>query len=71
MARTLKKIINGESTDRELNTALYMLRAFQMGLTVSDMEQIPMGLILDMITEESNDYADYDRVPTQEDFDAF
>ena len=59
------------ATDREFNTALYFLRATQIGLKIEDLEQIERGMLFDMITESSNDNEQYDYVATQSDFDAF
>lgn len=50
-----------------------MLRAFQMGLSVADMEEMSEGMILDMIVESSNDNESdsYVSVADQSDFDKF
>lgn len=60
-------------TDRDVNTALYMLRAKQLGLSLTEMEQLEEGLVLDMLTEAGNDNESdsYQEVATQEDFDRF
>lgn len=44
-----------------------------MGMTLTEMEQLEEGMILDMITEMGNDNAseEYKELATQEDFDAF
>lgn len=55
-----------------MNTALYLLRAVQLGLNISEMSLLTMGMVMDMITESSNDeYKGYRQVATQEDFDKF
>lgn len=54
-----------------MNTALYVLRAKQMGLTLDEMEQLDEGFITDMIIEHNNDSCEYKEVATQEDFDRF
>lgn len=59
------------ATDREFNTALYLLRATQIGLKIDDLEDIERGMLFDMITEQANDQEQYDYVATQEDFDKF
>ena len=52
-----------------MNTALYVLRAKQMGLSLSEMEELEEGFINDMIIESSNDNCEYKQLATQEDFD--
>lgn len=54
-----------------MNTALYMLRAVQLGLSVKDLEQLEVGLVMDMIIESGNDSAHYETVADQSDFDRF
>lgn len=50
-----------------------MLRALQIGLRMEDLEEIEEGLVMDLIIESNNDYADKDQTGTrkasQEDFD--
>lgn len=49
-----------------------MLRAKQMGLSISEMEQMEEGMIIDMIVESGNDnYDGYKELATQADFDSF
>lgn len=48
-----------------------MLRAFQMGLTMADLERLNVGDVIDMLTESSNDDFNYQQIATQEDFDRF
>ncbi len=55
--------------DREMNTALYVLRCIQCGISVGDMERLSMGLIFDMFTEAKNDEYDYPYCATQADMD--
>ena len=54
-----------------MNTALYALRALQIGLTISDLELLTYGMVIDMCTEYGNDQCTYDQVATQADFDRF
>lgn len=54
-----------------MNTALFMLRAIQLGLSIKDMEELEEGFVLDMLAERSNDSHDYRDLPTQADFDRF
>lgn len=54
-----------------MNTALYILRAKQIGLSLSEMEELEEGFITDMIIESNNDHCDYKELASQEDFDKF
>lgn len=54
-----------------MTTALYELRAVQMGLSLADMELLSMGAVFDMISESLNDTEEYARLATQADFDNF
>ena len=52
-----------------MTTALFLLRAVQMGLTMDDLDGLEYGTVIDMMTEKSNDDCEYNVVATQEDFD--
>jgi len=55
-----------------MNTALYLLRCVQIGLSISDLELLSMGMIFDMFTEQANDeWKGWREKATQEDFDRF
>lgn len=55
-----------------MNTALYLLRCVQIGLSISDLELLEVGMIYDMFTESSNDDWDgWRQKATQEDMDKF
>ena len=54
-----------------MNVAVYLLRIFQMGIRLSELEELDEGIILDMITEMGNDDYDYPALATQEDFRSF
>ena len=54
-----------------MNTAVYFLRAKQMGLSIDELEQMTVGFLIDMITEGANDEAKYTEKATQADFDKF
>ena len=54
-----------------MNTAVYLLRAKQIGLTLEEMDQLTMGMVLDMFVERHNDDYDYKELATQSDFDGF
>lgn len=54
-----------------MTTALFLLRAVQIGLSIQDLDELDFGDVLDMITESSNDGTEYKLLATQEDFDRF
>ena len=54
-----------------MTTPLLYLRCIQMGMSVSDVEELDMGFIYDMFTEADNDSLEYPEVAEQEDFDNF
>lgn len=38
---------------------------------MTDLEELDMGMVYDMIIEKANDSAEYDKIATQADFDKF
>lgn len=54
-----------------MTTALLLLRCVELGLSMSDIDDLDIGLILDMLTEKSNDTYDYDQLATAEDYENF
>lgn len=54
-----------------MTTALFLLRAVQMGLKMDDLDCLEYGTVIDMMTEAGNDGEAYDFVATQEDFNRF
>jgi hypothetical protein len=54
-----------------MTTALFLLRAAQLGIPIRDLELLTIGMVTDMMIEASNDECEYDQLPTQEDFDRF
>lgn len=54
-----------------MTTALFLLRAFQMNLTMDDLDGLEYGMIIDMMTESSNDFCEYKTLASQDDFDKF
>lgn len=57
------------SIDRDMNTALFMLRCTQCGISIRDLELLSIGMINDMFIEKKNDEYDYPVLATQEDID--
>jgi hypothetical protein len=58
-------------TERELNTALFLLRCFQTNIRIEDLDNLDVGMVFDILTEAGNDNAEYDIKATQEDFNNF
>ena len=56
--------------DREVNTALFMLRCVQCGISISDLELLTIGIVNDMFIEMKNDNYDYPVMGNQADIDA-
>lgn len=54
-----------------MTIGLYLLRCFQMHLTMADLEQLEYGDVVDMMIEAGNDSYDYKQVAVQSDFDRF
>ena len=54
-----------------MTTGLYLLRCFQMGLNMADLETLSYGDVVDMMIESGNDGADYHELAMQSDFDRF
>lgn len=50
---------------------MYLLRCLQMGLTISELDLLDYGAVLDMMTESGNDGYKYRPLATQDDFDKF
>nr|DAQ00527.1 MAG TPA: hypothetical protein [Caudoviricetes sp.] len=56
-----------------MTTPLLYLRCLQIGLSISDLDLLSIGMITDMFIERENDDFEYDSETeaTQEDFDRF
>lgn len=54
-----------------MTTPLFLLRCVQLGLSMTDLDKLSIGLINDMYVESRNDEYKYDEIATQEDFDRF
>lgn len=53
--------------DRPTNTALYLLRCVQVGISLRDLDLISMGTVEDMFIEANNDDYEYPQLATKED----
>lgn len=54
-----------------MNTAVFLLRVVQLGISLSDLELLTIGMVNDMYTEQINDEVKYPIRATQQDFDRF
>ena len=55
-----------------MTTPLFLLRCKQLGLSMTELDLLTIGLINDMFTErENDDYTVWNEVAGQADFDAF
>ena len=66
--KSLKKV---RPTERLITTPLFLLRAVELGLSISDLSLLTIGLVNDMYTEKENDSFNYKELATQDDFDKF
>ena len=54
-----------------MTTPLFMLRCVEVGISISDLDLLTIGFVLDIWTEKGNDSFNYSQVASQEDFDRF
>lgn len=54
-----------------MTTALFLLRAVQMGIAVSDLELLTVGMVNEMFSESINDNYNYKEIADQDDFNIF
>lgn len=54
-----------------MNTALFLLRCAEIGLSMEDLDDLSVGMVNDMFTEKANDGYDWKEVATQDDMDRF
>ena len=55
-----------------MTTPLFLLRCVQIGLSISELDLLTIGMVNDMFCESQNDqYDDWKQQATQEDFDRF
>ena len=53
------------------NGATFQLRCAELGLSREDLDDMTVGMVLDMLTERANDHYQYPYKATQEDIYAF
>lgn len=56
---------------RPMTTALFLLRAVELGLSMDDLDDLSVGMVSDMLAERSNDDYEWPILGTQEDMDNF
>lgn len=54
-----------------MTTPLFLLLCVQIGLTLSDLDLLTIGMVNEMFIEKDNDEATYEYKATQDDFDRF
>ena len=54
-----------------MNTAVYLLRVAEMGLSFRDLALVDVGMVFDMMTESANDSYKYPFKASQADMDRF
>lgn len=54
-----------------MTTPLFLLRCVEIGISITDLDLLTVGVVIDIWTEKANDGVKYNRVATQEDFDKF
>ena len=54
-----------------MTTALFLLRCAELGLSLSDLDDLTVGMVNDMFTEKQNDEYDWKVLASQEDMDKF
>lgn len=59
------------ATERPFTSGLFLLRCVELGLPMSDLDLLDVGMVYDLIIEKGNDGEDYDILATQADFDKF
>lgn len=58
-------------TDRELTTAMFLLRSKELGLSIQELSSITVGMVFDMLIERNNDNFTYDVQATVSDVNNF
>ena len=54
-----------------MTTPLFLLRCVQIGLSLSELDLLTIGVVNDMFTERENDEYKYQMLADQSDFDKF
>lgn len=54
-----------------MTTALFLLRCTEIGLSISDLDLLTVGMIMDMWVEKANDAIEWPELANQDDFNRF
>ncbi len=54
-----------------MSTALFLLRCKEVGLSLTELDELSVGTVNDMFVEKSNDNYDWKELASQDDFDRF
>lgn len=54
-----------------MTTALFLLRCVEVGISISDLDLLTIGMVLDIWTEKANDGVKYKKIAGQSEFDRF
>lgn len=54
-----------------MTSALFLLRCKEIGLSLSELDDLDIGMVFDMFTERANDSYDWAVLATQDDFRRF
>lgn len=54
-----------------MSTALFLLRCAEIGLSMSDLDDLSIGMVNDMLIEKGNDEYDWKVIANQDDMDSF
>lgn len=54
-----------------MTTALFLLRVYQGGMNLADLDELTTGTVFDIMTEAANDECKYKQVASQDDYDRF
>ena len=54
-----------------MTTPLFLPRCLEIGISITDLDYLTIGMVMDIWTEKGNDSVKYDQMATQEDFDKF
>lgn len=54
-----------------MTTALFLLRCLELGLSITDMDELTVGIVNDMFIEKQNDKYDWKEIASQEDMNKF
>lgn len=54
-----------------MTTPLFLLRCVEVGISISDLDLLTIGMVHDMWTEKGNDSYEYPVIASQDDMDKF